>query len=217
MTFDNSEYKLPAELWKLAATVSVVEAALLLLDIEPQGISEYIERWADDRKPERYLAARNAITSAIQKEQLDGAMIHPTYENAVGGGIEMDYERFDYHLSHVDVASLANWLDQRGYSCSTFPAPSAHSTGFRNPDHPRYSAKLAAVVEAWESYDEESTAPGTPKQRLIIWLRLNAARFGLTGEDGKPSESVIEEIAKIANWATTGGAPRSVSEDDLPF
>ena len=47
------------------------------------------------------------------------------------------------------------------------------------------------------------------------WLRLNASQYGLTDDDGKPSENVIEELAKVGTWATSGGAPKqSISQDD---
>ena len=49
----------------------------------------------------------------------------------------------------------------------------------------------------------------TVKQALVIWLRQNANRFGLTKEDGNPNEQGIEEVAKIANWDATGGAPKT--------
>jgi hypothetical protein len=45
------------------------------------------------------------------------------------------------------------------------------------------------------------------KQALDVWLGLHANEFGLTKEDGNPNETGIQEIAKIANWDTLGGAP----------
>lgn len=206
-----AEKKYPSELWKLSSTVSIVEAALLLLDLEPQSYSQNIENWDDNDKPDGYLAARNALTSAVRSKIVEGELNHWTYHNQ-NGGIEIDHESFDYHTSYVDVESLVKWLTGRGYSCSTFAAPTDHATGFRDPDHPRYSAKLAAVAEAWEKYDESE--PGTPKQRIAKWLRLNAARFGLTDKDGSPMENVIEDLAKVANWATTGGAPVKQNQEE---
>jgi len=210
------EHQKPSEIWKLSATLSIVEAALLVLDIEPQGVSEYIENWIDDKKPDGYLAARNALTSAVGRGIIVGELNPVTYKNH-HGGIETDHERFDYHTSNVEVASLVNWLSKRGYDCSTFALASDQSIGFRDPNHPRYSAKLAAVVEAWEAYDETSTEPGTPKQHIAKWLRLNAARFGLVGEDGSPMENVIQDLATVVNWATKGGAPKQSSEEPTPF
>jgi hypothetical protein len=210
-------YKEPSTIWKLSNTVSIVEAVLLILEIEPQGVSASIEKQSDHRKPDGYLAARNALASAIRMKAIEGELCHQTYENEQGGGYETDYERIDYHTSTVDVASLVNWLAERGYACSTFAPPNEQSAGFRDPNHPRYAAKLAAVTEAWEEYDESSTEPGTPKQRIAKWLRLNAARFGLTGDDGSPMENVIGDLAKVANWATSGGAPRQNDDEPDPF
>jgi len=214
---DSSEDKRkPAAIWKLAETVSIVEAVFLILEIEPQGLSDSIEQRADSHKPEGYLAARKALESSIRGDCLEGHLAHVVYENP-NGGYEEDYQNYDYHASQVDARDLARWLAERGYSCSTFPPPDQHASGFRDRNHPRYAAKLAAVAEAWEAFDESSDEPGTPKQRLMKWLRLNAARFGLTGDDGAPMENVIEELAKVANWATGGGAPKLSSDEPKPF
>lgn len=197
-------------------TLSIVEATLLILEIEPQGLSDCIEDWADERKPDGYLAARKALEASINRELLEGKMVNVLFESP-HGGFEEDYQKLDYNTSYVCALDLAQWLARRGYSCSTFPATNEQSTGFRDENHPRYAAKLAAVVEAWEAFDESSDEPGTPKQRLMKWLRLNAARFDLTGENGSPMENVIEELAKVANWATSGGAPKQSSEEPIPF
>ncbi|WP_417490414.1 hypothetical protein [Maricaulis sp.] len=216
MANSSDDHQKPSAIWKLAETVSIVEAALLILEIEPQGLSDSIETRADDDKPKGYLAARKALESSIRGDCLEGQINYVVLENP-NGGYEEDYQRIDYHTSQVDARDLARWLAQRGYSCSTFPARDEQSTGFRDRNHPRYAAKLAAVAEAWEAFDESAGAPGTPKQRLTIWLRLNAARFGLTGDDGRPMENVIEELAKVGNWATTGGAPKQTLDDPIPF
>ncbi|RIJ23959.1 hypothetical protein D1224_06840 [Henriciella barbarensis] len=210
------EYRLPSDLWLLSSTVSVVEATLLLLNIEPQSVSQFVEGWDDDKKPVHYIAARNALVGAIRGEQVSGELVPQTYEKFPQGGIEVDYERIDHHASYVYVQSLASWLCERGFDNTIFARSGEKKSGFRDPSHPRYSAKLVAAVEAWEAFDEDSNERGTPKQRLAKWLRLNAARFGLTNDDGKPSENVIEELAKIGNWATTGGAPKQKSDEPGP-
>lgn len=213
MASDNDQ---PSSLWLLAYDVSIVDAALLTISVEPQGVSDYIEGWEAPQLPPGYLAAKEAITSAIKRGEIAGRLCDVVY-NTPGSGWETDHGRTDYSSSRVELMSLREWLRDRGYwntflQIDDFSKPA----GFRDKNHPRYAPKLAAVVEAWEAFDESSSRPGTPKQRLMIWLRLNASRFGLVNDEGAPSENVIDELAKVANWATTGGAPKSKIEEPAP-
>jgi hypothetical protein len=49
----------------------------------------------------------------------------------------------------------------------------------------------------------------SPKQGLMKWLNEHAHEYGLTDDEGKPNETGIAEIAKVANWAPGGGAPKT--------
>ena len=169
-----------------------------------------LKKWSDVEKPEDYIAAREAIRSAIETELVEGQL-----HKVMRDGFDSAY--VEYELSNVQVSSLINWLDERGFTTSAFKKPESKTRGYLDPEHPRFSSKLAAVVEAWESYDLDSTEPGTPKQRIMKWLRLNASRFGLTNEDGRPNENVIEELAKVANWLPRGGAPKIKNEEPTTF
>ncbi len=202
------ETKLISKLWLLASSLSIVEAALLLIEVEPQGVSQFVNGWDDHEKPVGFIAARNSIASALRAEEIQGE-INFTYTE---GMEELDHATgMDYAGSFVFVPSLREWLVERGFTTGFFFS-NGLTSGFRDAGHPRYSPKLAAIVEAWESYDLESSELGTPKQRIMKWLRLNANRFDLTNEEGSPREKVIDELAKVANWAPRGGAPRLVSE-----
>lgn len=200
-----------SQFWRLADSVNIVQAALLIIGTEPQGVEEYIESWDADKWPYGYVAVRDSVMSSVQSGALDGAIEFETYET-FSGGEPINLDRISYRGSRVLVPSLIKWLEERGIVTKAFANPQDGPKGFRDPDHPRFSGKLVAVVEAWEQYDSESNEAGTPKQRLVKWLRLNASRFGLTDDDGRPSENVIEELAKVANWATTGGAPKTKSD-----
>jgi hypothetical protein len=81
---------------------------------------------------------------------------------------------------------------------------------YLDPSHPRYSPKLAAAVRAWEavSGDDAATQGISVKKALETWLRLNAQKYGLVNA-GKPNEYGIAEVAKVANWSTKGGAPKT--------
>ena len=82
---------------------------------------------------------------------------------------------------------------------------------YLSESHPNYSPKLAAAIEAWNavSADPELRRGRSVKQALNDWLRQHANKFGLTKEDGNPNEQGIEDVSKIANWDTKGGAPKT--------
>jgi hypothetical protein len=80
---------------------------------------------------------------------------------------------------------------------------------YLNPEHPRYSPKLAAAVSAWLAYEG---VPGrSPKQTLTKWIEGHAEGFGLTDKNNSPQPEAINEVAKVANWQRSGGAPSTPS------
>jgi hypothetical protein len=91
--------------------------------------------------------------------------------------------------------------------------PSRAVPEFLHPDHPRYSPKLAAGVDARQAMENRPDLMNgkTPKMAMKKWLRLNARKYGLVNAQGKTNELAIEEIAKGANWLLKGGAPRTQS------
>ena len=194
-----------SDLWLLAHELSVVEAALLLIDCEPQEFT-HVENYSDDRKPSGYLAARQSLASAIRCGEVEGEVC---YTKPVDRhGFEDGAPEVDFNKSFLKVSSFRDWLVRRGFRRG-FLFRNERVKGFRDKSNPRYSAKLAAVVEAWEALEIMPDGPGTPKQHLAKWLRLNASRFGFVDEEGKINETVIEALAKVANWQTGGGAPKT--------
>lgn len=83
------------------------------------------------------------------------------------------------------------------------PAPA-----YLDPTNPRYTPKLRAAVQAWLNVPE--AYPGrTPKQSIEEWLVENSLALGLTHPDGKVMSDAIREIAKLVNWHTKGGPPKT--------
>jgi hypothetical protein len=207
--FDDEYYISP--FWRLADRLSIIDASLLVTGNEPQGLAEYVENYEAHKRPSGYAAVKAGIIAGIENGSLQGQLTHVQYQDH--GGWEVDETRYDFAASTVEVSSLIKWLSSRGFSGGYFFTENDSKGGLRDPDHPRYTPKLAAAVQAWESFDESSSAPGTVKQRLAKWLRLHAAEYGLTDDEGKPRETVIDQLATIANWATKGGAPKAESPD----
>jgi hypothetical protein len=113
--------------------------------------------------------------------------------------------------TRVKVEDLKEWLASRGFKSGFFFPEAVDLPDFLDRKHACYSPKLAAAVEAWRDVgaNPELIKGKTVKQALLTWLRKNAGRFGLTKDDGNPNEQGIEEIAKISNWDTRGGAPKT--------
>jgi hypothetical protein len=110
----------------------------------------------------------------------------------------------------VDVSSLKEWLEAKGIRPSFF-FPEQSEEGFRDKHHPRYSAKLAACVAAWEACEQKAESR-TVKQTLKEWLQSNATQYGV-GENGIVSDTAALELAKVVNWDTKGGAPTTGPDD----
>jgi len=98
-------------------------------------------------------------------------------------------------------------LASRGFRTGFFFPNATDSPNFLDRGNPRYAPKLAAAVLAWQAVTDPCGKH--PKQALMRWLREHAAEFGLTDDEGKPNETGIEEVAKVANWQPGGGAPKT--------
>jgi len=195
------------DLWRLCDELSVVQAALLIVGRDPGGVDMRVEGWASEKQPVGYLAARTAIANALLAGTLEGSVVPELDTDFNGNHVGHIEGSLDAHQSKVDIKSLRRWLGARGLRTGFFfPEPTAN-TEYLDPNNPRYAQKLAAAVHAWEAV---TVAGGKhPKQALIKWLREHAAEYGLSDEDGKPNETGIEEVAKVANWQPGGGAPRT--------
>lgn len=81
---------------------------------------------------------------------------------------------------------------------------------YLDPTDPRFSAKLAAAVRAWDSVSESNGK--SIKAELESWLVQHASELGLVKPSGEINQLGIEEVAKVANWHVTGGAPKTPGE-----
>jgi len=113
----------------------------------------------------------------------------------------------DWNLTLVNRSDLTAWMESKGIRTGFFFPTATEAPDYLDPKNPRYATKLAAAVRAWQSVTDAGSKH--PKQALMKWLRENAAQFGMTDAEGKPNETGIEEIAKVANWQPGGGAPKT--------
>ncbi|WP_254474939.1 hypothetical protein [Bartonella sp. B1098] len=68
------------------------------------------------------------------------------------------------------------------------------------------SKAYCSCVAAWEAVSEAELGKSV-KATLIKWLREHAVQYKLANGENIPREKLIEELAAVANWEPTGGAP----------
>lgn len=116
----------------------------------------------------------------------------------------------DWSLTLLHRADLVTWLESAGFRTGFFFPMATDTPDYLDPKNSRYAPKLAAAVRAWQAVTDPRGKH--PKQALEKWLREHAAEFGLSDDEGKPNETGIGEVAKVANWQPGGGAPKTPSE-----
>lgn len=214
--------------WRLCDELSVIQAALLLVDADPATDQTYVLDWPVENRPKGFDAAKAALTHAILSGRLPAIIRRSAWERGwnedpeIGELIGRDdrgshilYKANpDWHLTTIEVEVLKQWLRGRGIKTGFFFNEVSESADYLDSNNPNYSPKLAAAIEAWKavSRDQKLTNGRSVKQAILRWLRVNADRFGLTKEDGSPNEQGIEEVSKVANWDTKGGAPKTPGE-----
>lgn len=197
--------------WRLCDELGVIQAALLTVGVDPSGEDgAYCEAWKQHERPRGYEAAKTAISNALRREAIKGRLI-PIYDYDMNGNRCGEIEgSIDHAESRVEVESLRVWLASRGLKSGFFFPHVTDAPDYLDPNNPRYAPKMAAAVHAWQAVTDPNGKH--PKQALAKWLRENAAKYGMTDEEGKPNETGIEEAAKVANWQPGGGAPKTPSE-----
>ena len=200
-----------SEYWLLCEELLVIQATLLIVGKDPASEYGLCEGWQAHERPTGYEAVKHAIWCALRNKTLEGRWL-PRVREDINGEPYGEWDgTFDVNASTVNVASLTAWLERKGMRTGFFYKPETGVPDYLNPQHPRYSQKLAAVVRAWEA--AEVVPKGlTPKGAVDRWLRANAGAYGLIKDDGSPNESAIQELSKIANWAPQGGVPKTPGE-----
>lgn len=226
--------------WRLCDELSVVQAALLIVGLDPEKFTD-VMNWQENERPENFSPVLAALSHAVLGGRLPATIRRKAWERGwdeeTGSGeystreveIFSDQNEFpeeaygpkhrgviyraapDWSLSTILVEDLITWLKGRGFKTGFFFPQAEDAPDYLDKTHKNYALKLAAAIEAWEavSANPDLIKGKTVKQALLKWLRKNADRFGLTKDDGNPNEQGIEEIAKISNWDSKGGAPKT--------
>ncbi|WP_180338224.1 hypothetical protein [Bartonella mastomydis] len=210
------------ELWRLLEKLTILQAALLIAGLNPITCTVIETPYPEDsviyedgnvvsrESTVVFHIAYNAIVQAGHSSRL----IIEWVENSILGFINES-------SSYVLVEDLKRWLLLRGqrpaffFPKNDFDNIKDHKYAFQDPNHPHYAPKLAAVVAAWEVVHE--AAPNkSVKATLAEWLQENANQYDLRDKkSGKLKNDVIEQLASVANWDPTGGAPKTKASVSL--
>ena len=189
--------------------LSIHVAACLMAGFRPRQFNE-MEKCDNDLAAEYmdgYDGAISALKSGLLQQTIGGRIV-PVYKtNHETSKKDVEINSVDIEKSEVNVKALQTWIAKHGGAPNYFTPGAFDGPEFLNPNHERYSPKLAAAVLAWQAV--EKTEGKSPKQAILKWLRENAARFGFTDNDGNPQNSTLEDLAQVANWQTNGGAPKT--------
>ena len=196
--------------WLLCSSINIIQAALLILNIDPSSEeARSIKEELPHKRPEGYDAVRTALINDILSQKLKAHIVYPVSPFSE----EFNTDRPDCGLTTINVQDLRDWLISHGILTGFFfPNASDDRPDYLDPNHPRFAPKLAAAIRAWQAMEDKTRLKGkTPKQGIEKWLRENAAQFALTKDDGNPNNDAIEQLAKVANWEPGGGAPKTPS------
>ena len=123
----------------------------------------------------------------------------------------------DWTLTTVNAEDLKQWLLSKNFKPAFFfDNGGKGEPDYMNPNHERYSPKLAATVKVWLAMEDNNLLEGKAvKDALSSWLENNYHDLGLV-YNNKINKQGIEECAKVANWNPDGGATKTPVKSTQP-
>ncbi|WP_018147809.1 hypothetical protein [Henriciella marina] len=201
ITLGDNLYQPSTVLWLLAEELTITEASLLFLNLDP-GKYHSVEYQNVDQQPAGYRAIRQVLIGALRKQKISGLIVpNMTYEEN-----ERPIENsVDPDRSTVDMDSLREWLRSKRVDINHLFELVEIQPDYLNPDHPHYAPKLAATIAAWEHVSANPDENRTVKDQVKDWLTENASKFELVDDEGKVTDQFLNDAARIANWNPGGG------------
>ncbi len=224
----------PLFLWRIAADLTVEDAAILVSGNDPSAMDGPIidnEIFLPHKRTTGhpgFLAALAGLKSAINRGQL---RCHRHYiphvdpdrfiisRNEIAKLPDPDdpldvrhgdfkKEKFiDWKASTVDVEDLREWLKAKGFSRGFFfPASQGEPDAFTDKSHEHFSPELALAVAVWRGLVQTQKFPRGPKAAIEAWIEKHPEEW--RGE-GALSTAANERIITLVNWKRSGGAPPS--------
>lgn len=218
-----------SEYWRLCDELTVQQAVLLIVGIDPASEAAECEHWKPQERPRGYDPVKQALCAALRKEAVTGKNIR-LEQYDMNGNYEGDIDgTTDVYASKVEAASLVQWLRSRGMNTGFFFPQEDSTSGepdYLNPKHARFSFKLAAAVRVWQAMEDENLRRGKgPIPAMEDWLGSRYKELGLVHrqsnrksgyEKGDRNGGAITQVATIANWNPDGGPPETPAAQNPP-
>ena len=221
-----------SEYWRLATELTIRQAALLIVGQEPSSeTGTNCEDWKEHERPHGYEAVKQALVSALRKKLINGECI-PIMEYDINGNECGECAgTTDINRSSLEFDSLVSFLAARNLRPPFFFPPDDSTSGepdYLNPNHLRYSPKLAAAVQVWQAMEDENLRRGKgPISAMKDWLGSRYKELGLvypqSGSNAKGqykkgdrNDGAITQVATVANWNLDGGTPKTPTTQNPP-
>lgn len=224
------------DFWKLSDNFTIVQATLLILDIDPTGEQEWVLKSDVQNRPDGFDAIYSGIMQAIINKKLKATIRYSAYEQYGYIREPSENERSDiiskfsfredslnneitradiiyqpepnWFTTTIYIEDLKQWLLSRNFTSSKFffGEKKSNEPDYMNTQHPRYSARLAAAVKVWQAMEDEELLSG--KGVIDAMKDWLGSRYRELGliYDNKCSQKAVENCATVANWSK-GGAP----------
>jgi hypothetical protein len=200
--------------WRACEQVSVIQAVLLIVGANPAEWQDRVEQLPQTERPLGFDAVVQAMTADIllgvirPHKYVQGVTPHV---EAADDGISQVIVREPFvhrHRTLLKMVDVEQWVRRKGIETEFFA--NAVSPAYLDPSHPQFSYKLAAAIHAWNAIvgNPKLQKGLSAKAALKKWLKENAKSLEL-GKSTNLSSKGIEDVAKVANWATKGGAPKT--------
>jgi len=222
--------------WKLADNLTVHQIVSLIYDYNPKDQPNYFE---SSEYPSKFYILHEILETSVEcgyiKAQIvrsrcpkvtdkDPAIfsvtrIHYYPENTDGyitisnenGKDQFDYYPYiDWEKTTIDINDFKRWCASKGFKPNFFFTESEQAHELRNPDSPFYAQKLHVAIDAWEHtiYSSKYLSGNTPRKAVMMYIADHASEY--INPQLISSEQAKKDIAKVANWQKSGGAPKSI-------
>jgi hypothetical protein len=201
------------DFWNLCDEFAVIQAVLLIIGEDPALMHQNVPQFESSKQHNGFDATFSAIKYAINSGQLKARIRMTKGHSEFYESPDLDTRETDWSLTTIQREDLVKWLLSKNYKPPFFFEQTSDIPPYLDPKNENYSPKLAAAVRVWEAVTTDPRYANNgkaPKTNIENWLISHADEFGLIKDDGGINNDAIKnQIAKVSNWKTDGGAPKS--------